>query len=315
MQSFTTDSVIEKDRFDAFREEFGDRFMRLDVHRTGQGPFRAAVDLQAFGPLGYARVSASGARYDRTKERLRDGDDSLVLNILTAGRSVLQVGEFRSDSSDDFATVIPNWRAGSGDWEGEGTQIRIPQRMLTAYLPSERVDRPLAIKRDGQVARLLSGYVGALGEIGPTNAETAATIAQHVVDLVILAFGARGESREVVETRGVRAARRKAILDAIARDFAMPSLTADHIGARIGISERYVRRLLEEAGSSFSAIVLEHRLEWARRLLADRRCAHLGVSDIAYDSGFSDLSYFNRTFRRRFGATPSDIRKQAGGRA
>jgi AraC-like DNA-binding protein len=32
------------------------------------------------------------------------------------------------------------------------------------------------------------------------------------------------------------------------------------------------------------------------------------ISDIAATAGFSDISYFNRAFRVRFGATPTDIR-------
>jgi AraC-like DNA-binding protein len=32
---------------------------------------------------------------------------------------------------------------------------------------------------------------------------------------------------------------------------------------------------------------------------------------VAYEAGFGDLSYFNRTFRRRYGATPSDVREAA----
>jgi AraC-like DNA-binding protein len=32
---------------------------------------------------------------------------------------------------------------------------------------------------------------------------------------------------------------------------------------------------------------------------------------VAYDCGFGDVSYFNRMFRRQFGAAPSDIRAQA----
>jgi AraC-like DNA-binding protein len=35
------------------------------------------------------------------------------------------------------------------------------------------------------------------------------------------------------------------------------------------------------------------------------------ITAIAYDAGFGDLSYFYRVFRRRYGATPSDIRAQA----
>jgi AraC-like DNA-binding protein len=39
------------------------------------------------------------------------------------------------------------------------------------------------------------------------------------------------------------------------------------------------------------------------------------ISAIAYDVGFRDLSYFNRTFRRRYGTTPTDARQPAGSRS
>jgi AraC-like DNA-binding protein len=32
---------------------------------------------------------------------------------------------------------------------------------------------------------------------------------------------------------------------------------------------------------------------------------------VAFDVGFGDLSYFNRTFRRRYAATPMEIRQSA----
>jgi len=35
------------------------------------------------------------------------------------------------------------------------------------------------------------------------------------------------------------------------------------------------------------------------------------IGAIALRVGFGDLSYFNRTFRRRYGMTPSDARAQA----
>jgi len=45
-----------------------------------------------------------------------------------------------------------------------------------------------------------------------------------------------------------------------------------------------------------------------RMLLTDRTNDNLRISEIAYASGFSDISYFNRCFRRRFGFTPGSLR-------
>jgi AraC-like DNA-binding protein len=49
----------------------------------------------------------------------------------------------------------------------------------------------------------------------------------------------------------------------------------------------------------------ELRLRKAAELLARGKGR---VSDIAFDCGFNDLSYFNRCFRRRFGLTPTAAR-------
>ena len=45
-------------------------------------------------------------------------------------------------------------------------------------------------------------------------------------------------------------------------------------------------------------------------MLTDLRFADGLISTIAFDVGFGDLSYFNNSFRRRFGDTPSDVRAE-----
>jgi AraC-like DNA-binding protein len=44
-------------------------------------------------------------------------------------------------------------------------------------------------------------------------------------------------------------------------------------------------------------------------MLSDPRFADRNISSVAFDVGFGDLSYFNHTFRRRYAATPTDIRQ------
>lgn len=94
----------------------------------------------------------------------------------------------------------------------------------------------------------------------------------------------------------------------IRADFTSPGISAEAGVTKLGLSTRYVNRLLHESGAGFAERVMELRLERARAMLADRRHDRLKVIDIAHDCGFSDVSHFNRCFRRRFGVTPLDIR-------
>jgi transcriptional regulator GlxA family with amidase domain len=62
---------------------------------------------------------------------------------------------------------------------------------------------------------------------------------------------------------------------------------------------------------SFTDVVLEQRLLRAHWMLMDPVNAGQSISWIAFGAGFNDLSCFNGTFRRRYGATPFDVRKTA----
>jgi AraC-like DNA-binding protein len=53
----------------------------------------------------------------------------------------------------------------------------------------------------------------------------------------------------------------------------------------------------------FTEHLIERRLERAFTMMGDRRYLHLAIIDIAFAAGFSNVSYFNRVFRRRFGDT------------
>ena len=66
--------------------------------------------------------------------------------------------------------------------------------------------------------------------------------------------------------------------------------------------------MFQAEGETFSGFVLARRLDRAMQRLTDAEDAR-PVSEIAFDVGFGDLSYFNRTFRKRFGLTPSQVRR------
>lgn len=88
-------------------------------------------------------------------------------------------------------------------------------------------------------------------------------------------------------------------------------LKAADVAQRQRVTARYVHKLFEREGLTFSAFVLDRRLSRAHRLLSEPRLADRMISSVACDVGFGDLSYFNRVFRRRYDATPSEIKRAA----
>lgn len=135
--------------------------------------------------------------------------------------------------------------------------------------------------------------------------EAGMAIAAHLLDLAALGLGTRGDLALKARRGGLRAVSLKAVLMILQKRFAEPDFSAQKLAAAAGLSERYVNELLYEAGASFTARLNELRLRKAAELLANGEGR---VSDIAFDCGFNDLSYFNRCFRRRFGLTPTAAR-------
>ena len=109
----------------------------------------------------------------------------------------------------------------------------------------------------------------------------------------------------------MRAARLAAIKRWIAANLEEPDLTVGRAARAQGIGPRAIQKLFEEEGTTYSRFVLESRLELARRRLGDVGWAPYPISEVAFASGFGDLSYFNRSFRAAFGEAPSDVRARA----
>jgi AraC-like DNA-binding protein len=106
----------------------------------------------------------------------------------------------------------------------------------------------------------------------------------------------------------VVATRLTAALDYIASHFSDPELSLAKVAQSPSISPRYLQRLLESSGTSFTAHVTELRLKHAFKLLTAKDLIDLRICDIALQAGFSDISHFNRLFRSRFGDTPKSVR-------
>lgn len=80
------------------------------------------------------------------------------------------------------------------------------------------------------------------------------------------------------------------------------------LAERMCLSPRTLQRRLSEQGLSFQALVDESRRELAVRLLGR---TEYSLSEVAFLTGFSDQSAFNRAFKRWAGQTPRSYRLSA----
>jgi AraC-like DNA-binding protein len=165
------------------------------------------------------------------------------------------------------------------------------------------------IRPEMEALRLLVSYVGALGDMHvAASPQLRHRVVAHIYDLAALAIGSTRDTAEIARGRGVRAARLHAIKADIAGNAAGHGFSAQSIARRHRLSERYVRKLFEMEGISLTEFMLGQQLARAHGMLTDRRFAGRTITEIAFEAGFNDLSYFNRTFRRRYSATPSEVR-------
>jgi len=81
------------------------------------------------------------------------------------------------------------------------------------------------------------------------------------------------------------------------------------VAARLAMSQRTLRRRLQEQGATFQSLLDEARYEMARRNLLQ---TELDVSQIAFRLGYSDVGSFDRAFRRWSGLAPLAYRRERG---
>lgn len=88
-------------------------------------------------------------------------------------------------------------------------------------------------------------------------------------------------------------------------------VSLEDVAAHFGLTPAYISSFIrEQTGNSFVKSLLRVRMDKARKLLAetDRR-----IYEIALLTGYEDVKYFNRVFKKETGVTPAEYRETAQG--
>lgn len=309
---FSLDDFPVRDRSEALREIYGRAILRLEFETKPDVPFTMDMQMRAGPELGMSSGLCMPVICRRTPQMI-DSDD-LIMVVALNGGGVFQWQGGDAEIGAGQAVLTDNTSVGSFN-------IHSPSRLINLRFSLKRMG-PLiadlgntlmkATPPNTEALRLLTSYVRSLeADIELAQPELRSIAVNHVYDLAALAVGATRDAAELSIGRGVKAARLQAIKADIVNNLGRRDLSLSMIAVRHGVTPRYVSMLFESEPETLSNYVLRQRLILAHRMLTDPRLAGRTISSIAYDVGFGDVSYFNRVFRRIYGATPSDVRESA----
>jgi AraC family transcriptional regulator, positive regulator of tynA and feaB len=237
----------------------------------------------------------------------RDGRDMYFLVVQAAGNSVVEQSSSIAHLAAGDVTLIDSDKPSTFYYAKKPAHIvslRIPKKTIVSHLGFE--PRTAALGEAGSfmtraLANLLIQVTALEREYGDNARGHFLSCA--ILDLIGSLFLAHADD---LVPSSVQNARLYARICAIVKQrFLDPDLTSSAVAAEAGISLRYVQKLFAARGSSCSSHIQACRLDHAARLLLGRQrmTTKTTIAEIAYLSGFQDLTHFSRVFRERFKCT------------
>jgi AraC-like DNA-binding protein len=305
-------------RLNMWRELFGRQFLRLDIDPLDDEPFRFDADYVSLPGLSLSSGTISSVSCTRTSQLVDDRNDDIVLLIPQAGKVEAHERGKEAVVSSGGALVRRSCETGkTNSTSGHYLTLSVPQAAVAMQI-GDFSHFGFAVLPDGnQTLRLLRNYLQMLLDCRPVPAAPdeagqgmGEMIARHVHEMIGLLLGTSRDEWEDsgLPGGGLFAARIAAIRSEVSRNATNPDFSVHDVAHQLGISPGYIRKLLASGNQRFTDLVRSTRLDLAHRMLLTPHRRHVDITQIAYESGFNDISYFNRCFRQRFGATPSEVR-------
>ena len=253
----------------------------LSIYRLSSTPHR--VEAKA---LGYDQGRMLRLRYQRT------GNSRIV-----QGNRSLEVG------AGDWLIIDPHLpHAAINRGCAEHLWLTLPCDRLTAAEVETATalanKLPMSSRTSGMLREVLCHAIDVPGSVSRSNAQELSNQITRVFRQALQEVP-HGVSEPSVRAETARRARAY-----IVEHLHDPELSVDRIANALGCTPRYVHKVFE-GSESVSRYIWNQRLEVCRRNLERQGGQPQTLTSLAFDYGFNSSSHFSRSFRERFGTSPS----------
>lgn len=186
--------------------------------------------------------------------------------------------------------------------------IRIPQTMLYPRLLNLQVLQMGTLTGRAAVNRIFSNLLHSIvDDLEELTDEHIRPIEVALSEFVISSL-AESSAMSCFDVAGASNFHR--ISQAIELQLGDGDLTLHQIAEQQRVSARYIQKLFQQAGLSFSQYLRQRRLEHCHADLGSSAHRNLSISDICFRWGFNDAAHFSRSFRADYGMTPRAFRQE-----
>ena len=315
MRAWDTETLPPADRLSYWREVLCEAFTALATKPLESPHYRSVVKLHEFADVnGVALSSFSQVVSHGLPEVRRSNDAFFFINYQLQGECRAEQDGRQVRAGPGQFYMVDTTRPYRLDFiEAFHTlSFRFPHRELAPLLGDARRLTALGVDANTPLGGLAASHMRELlryaADVPP---EAGRSLADSLARLVALAL-----SRQPPSGPASQAQARQVLHAAIARYVCEhstdPEISIGSVAARFRIAPRTVQAMFTERGSCFTQAVLERRLDVACRALTRDGAS---VTQVAYDCGFGDLSYFGRAFRRRYGCSPREWQRNPDCRA
>ncbi|MFT3760418.1 AraC family transcriptional regulator [Thauera sp.] len=298
------------------REFFGKLGQRMELEPARHAPIQIrahALPLAAGVVVGGGSISPMASH--RTNAMCSDGNSD-VLICFPMQRMIMREHGGRECIAGPGQAVLGSLDRRvsfvSPERHNDFLTLQLSRKALAPYVASLDDQMVRASEAGDPCFRLLRDYAASLAADALALPRLRDTVARHLLELAALAIGPSADGRDMALRGSVRAARLAEAKRITMAYLEQPGLCPALVAARLGVSERYLRKLFEAEEESFAGFVTAQRLERAMAMLLDPARRNRRILDIALSLGFGDVRTFNRTFRTRFGLAPSELRAARG---
>jgi AraC-like DNA-binding protein len=279
----------------------GDQSLSIE---TQPGAFYGALTRLSVGELEITSVTSTPLITRRPPSNER----AFTLQLVHTGRCHLRHAgaDHVADSGDMFVVDASKRYELAFTRPVRGLVLSLPWERFGGHAEKLKTLAGCPMNRNGGPAAVLSGFIrSAWEQLVEHNDDDGEQWPQSDSDVIweLLAAVLQGEPSTVRSRADELRRWATALIDARLGD---PGFSSSAIAEGLDISARYLQRVFAEAGTTPGRFLLARRLDVAaERLRSGKRWS---ITDIALECGFNDLSYFSRTFRRRFGVSARDYR-------